>query len=83
MDARICPRARLEYRQNSAMQIVDPWNPSNDEIEAWAFDSSELEPIEDWDFALVWKREENLYLALASNVLCPKRQYFLHVLYLT
>lgn len=65
------------------MEIEDPWNPTSDEIEAWAFNSGELEPIEDWDFSLVWKRDENLYLALASNVLCPRRQYFLHVLYLS
>jgi hypothetical protein len=64
------------------MKMEDPWNPSAKEIEGWAFDAQSLEPEQDWDLALCWKREETLYLELASNEECPKRKYFVHILYL-
>ena len=60
----------------------NPWNPSATEIEEWAFNKKVPEPVQDWQLALSWKMEEELYLDLASNPKCPKRQYFLSVLYL-
>ncbi len=62
--------------------MEDPWNPSVSEIEKWAFDPQSFEPVQDWDLALCWKREEKLYLDFAANERCPKRKYFLHILYL-
>lgn len=60
----------------------NPWDPSTTEIKEWAFNKKAVEPVQDWDLALSWKREEDLYLDLASNEKCPKRQYFLKILYL-
>lgn len=61
--------------------MQDPWNPSASEIEEWAFNKKVVEPTQDWMMALCWKREEKLYLDLASNNECPKRKYFLKLLY--
>jgi hypothetical protein len=61
--------------------MEDPWNPTAQEIEEWAFDRKSLEPAQDWMLALTWKREEKLYLELASNDKCPKQKYFLQLHY--
>ncbi|HSF18182.1 MAG TPA: hypothetical protein VLK65_21790 [Vicinamibacteria bacterium] len=59
--------------------MTDPWNPTAAEIEEWAFDELQDEPCQGWDLALAWRREESLYLQIASNECCPRRRYFLHV----
>jgi hypothetical protein len=41
-----------------------------------------LEPCQNWDPALCWAQHERAYLELASDEACPKRRYFLGVLYL-
>ena len=60
----------------------DPWNPSHDEIVAWADDPVSEEPTQDWDLVLIHARHERTYLQIAANDRCPKQEYFLHVLYL-
>jgi hypothetical protein len=62
--------------------IDDPWHPSSSEVRAWAYDASARDPCEDWDLSLAWARHERDYLELASDPNCPKRQFFLQVLYL-
>ena len=58
----------------------DVVNPTPEEIRAWAFDPDALEPMQDWDLILEC---DELCLSLASDSRCPKRTYFLHILYLT
>jgi len=62
--------------------MQNPWNPMPDEVRAWAYDPTALDPCEDWDLALCWAQHERAYLELASDDSCPKRRYFLGVLYL-
>ena len=62
--------------------MKDPWNPSASEIRDWAFDAGAIEPTQDFDLAIAWTQDERLYLDLASNDDCPKRRFFLAVLYL-
>lgn len=72
------------FRWNSFghFAVNDPWNPSSSEIREWAFDADSLAPCEDWDLALSWAQDERVYLSLASDDSCPKRRFFLSVIYL-
>lgn len=63
------------------MRIVDPWNPSPDEVRAWAYTPGAAEPCEDWELALCWSRHEAALLETASDEGCPNRRYMLGVLY--
>jgi hypothetical protein len=60
----------------------NPWHPTLDEIREWAHDPTALDPCEDWDLALCWAKHQRAYLELASDATCPKRRYFLGVLYM-
>ena len=60
----------------------DPWNPSSDDVRAWAREADAVEPCEDWDLALSGARHDAAYLELASDPACPARGYLLSVLYL-
>ena len=60
----------------------DPWNPSADDVRAWAADPVATEPCQDWDLALSWARHDGTYLRLASDDACPNRRFLLRVLYL-
>jgi hypothetical protein len=62
--------------------MVDPWNPSPDEIRAWAYSPGAIEPCQDWDLALSWCQHEKALLETASDDSCPNRRYMLGVLYL-
>jgi hypothetical protein len=62
----------------------DPYHPSAEEIEKWAYDADALEPVQDWD--IIGLRDapyRRLVMRLAKDAACPKKAYFLHVLYLT
>lgn len=61
----------------------DPWNPTAEEVRRWAFDVKAKQPCQDWDLALLSSGFENIYLDLATDESCPKRKFFLHILYLT
>ena len=61
--------------------MYNPWSPTVDEVREWAYDSNEPEPCQDWDLALSWAQHERAYLELASDEACPKRRFFLGVLY--
>lgn len=62
--------------------VVDPWNPTPDEIRAWAYTPGAGEPCKDWDLALSWSLHEKALLQIASDDSCPNRRYLLAVLYL-
>lgn len=62
--------------------MQNPWNPSVEKIRQWAYDEGAPEPEIDFHLALAWARYEKTYLDLASDPSCPKRGYFLDILYL-
>ena len=41
----------------------DPWNPSVEEVRAWAFQSNAIEPEQDWPLVLASCHYEDLYLS--------------------
>ena len=63
-------------------EIKDPWNPTWSEIRQWAYDVDAEAPCQDWDLSLLWRGYEDLYLELAVSVDCPKKRFFLSILYL-
>jgi hypothetical protein len=64
------------------MDFHDPWNPTHDEVMAWAFDADAAEPSQEFELALSWARQhERTYLELAGDDGCPKRRYFLSLIY--
>jgi hypothetical protein len=60
----------------------NPWNPSAEEVRAWARDPEAVEPVEDWQLALSDARHDALYLELAADDSCAAQRYLLGVLYL-
>ncbi len=59
---------------------MNPTNPKINEIRDWAYSAEEW-PHEEWDLFLSWTREIDLFIELAIDHQCPKRVFFLHVLY--
>ena len=55
-------------------------NPTVEEVKAWAYSDSEW-PHSEWDLFLSWTREIDLFIELAMDHKCPKRNFFLHMLY--
>ena len=62
--------------------FANPWNPQPEEIRAWAYDADAMWPEQDFDLALSWAGHEKACLDLAADDACPKRLFFLSVLYL-
>ena len=61
----------------------DPYNPTADDIERWAYDGLAMEPVQDWDIiALRDAPFRGLMMRFVRDPECPKRRYFLHALYL-
>ena len=62
----------------------DPYNPTLDEIRAWAY-SDEQEPCQDWDIIAFDKEIDapllSLLLSVAADPACAKKDDFLHFLY--
>ncbi|GAB6098083.1 hypothetical protein JCM14469_43390 [Desulfatiferula olefinivorans] len=63
------------------MQFNDPYNPSYEEIETWAYSYNVYEPVQDWDIIVNWLIYSDLILTLASDNKCPQQEYFQHILY--
>jgi len=59
---------------------MNPTNPSVTEIRDWAYSDEEW-PHDEWDLFLSWTREVDLFVELAIDHECPKRLFFLHMLY--
>jgi hypothetical protein len=55
-------------------------NPSIEEIKAWAYSNKEW-PHDEWDLFLAWKQEVGLFIELATDAQCPKKEFFHHILY--
>lgn len=65
-----------------SLPMRDPYNPTQEEIRAWAASPEVLEPVEDWALMISDEPYEQLYLELAADEDCPTRRYFLALLYL-
>jgi hypothetical protein len=39
------------------------------------------DPHQEWELFLLWKQEFELYLKFASDISCPKENFFLNLLY--
>lgn len=59
------------------MQVA---NPTSEDIKSWAYSQSEW-PHDEWDLFLSWTKEVELFIDLAADHKCPKRGFFLHMLY--
>jgi hypothetical protein len=55
-------------------------NPTVKEIRVWAY-SGEDWPSDEWGLFLSWTREVELFIELATDHKCPKKSFFLHMLY--
>ncbi|MGE6433124.1 hypothetical protein [Shewanella baltica] len=62
--------------------MKDPWNPINEELREWAFDTEALWPTQDFDLAVGELYLSEIILELASNNSCPKQSFFLKCAYL-
>ena len=62
--------------------VARPSNPSSTDVREWAYDVAAPEPDQDWDLTLAFARHELDYLELASDPQCPRRKFFLRILYL-
>jgi hypothetical protein len=61
---------------------MEPSNPTISEIEAWAWSYTDQNwPHSEWPLFLTWTREIELFIALAKNQKCPKKDFFLFLLY--
>lgn len=60
----------------------DPWNPTEHEVRAWAYQADAIEPEQDWHLALPGNGYDELYVDLVADPACPNRDFFLEVLYL-
>jgi hypothetical protein len=62
----------------------DPWNPTEEEIRAWAATADVYFPdhaCQDWELSLIEDRNFDLIFELASNPKCENQAFFLHCLY--
>jgi hypothetical protein len=62
--------------------VKDEWNPTPEELCAWAYQADAMWPTEDWDLAVADDDRSTLVLRLATDVACPSRNFFLRCLYL-
>lgn len=60
--------------------IINPSNPSSEEIFNWAY-SDEEAPHQEWGLFLIWKADFESYLRFAADINCPKENFFLDLLY--
>lgn len=62
--------------------MKDEWNPTAEELNAWAYEARAMAPTEDWDLAVTDDDRCELILRLAADPACPSRNFFLRCLYL-
>lgn len=62
------------------MNMIDPWNPTKEEISKWAY-SNELIPDQDWELAVYDIDNIDLIIKLACDIECKHREFFLGCLY--
>lgn len=65
--------------------MKDPWNPTQEEIKRWAYDtgpiSEEEKNMQDWELAVYGIKNIDLIISLVLDKECPKRKIFLGCLY--
>jgi len=64
------------------LAMRNAWDPSADDIRAWADTVDAEDPCQDWDLALLWSGHEKALLECASDDACPNRIRMLGILYL-
>lgn len=55
-------------------------NPSVEDVRAWAYSDKDW-LCDEWDLFLSWTLEIELFIELATDHHCPKKSFFLHMLY--
>lgn len=75
-----CAKKRAPTLKALCDTSMNVTNPSIEEIKAWAYSSEEW-PDDEWDLFLSWTSEVDLFVELAIDHNCPKRRFFLHMLY--
>lgn len=60
--------------------MIDPWNPTQEEIKEWAYDKNAV-CEQDWELAVYDFENIDLILELVNDKKCPKRRFFLGCLY--
>ena len=63
-------------------RVRDPFDPTDDEIIAWAYGRDAVALVEDWDLVLATVGRAPLLVRLAADPKCPTRDHFLRCLYL-
>ncbi|HLP86188.1 MAG TPA: hypothetical protein VK157_17680 [Phycisphaerales bacterium] len=62
------------------MKFVNPFNPTETELRAWAADADAMYPDEmsqDWDLVVAAWERASLIVELAGDESCPQQQFFL------
>ena len=62
--------------------VINPCDPTPDEIQRWAAGPDSLAPLQDWDLMITGVGNEELFLELVEDEQCPKADFMLHCLYL-
>lgn len=60
--------------------MIDPWNPTQEEIKEWAYDKNAV-CEQDWELAVYDFKNIDLILEIVNDKNCPKRRFFLRCLY--
>ena len=66
---------------DSALNFVDPDNPTADEVRRWAYTPDADFPHEEWDLVVSLCPYDDVFLECAADVDCPGQRCMLGVLY--
>lgn len=59
----------------------DAWNPTQEEIKAWAYDAEAYAPEQDFELAVAETQNIPMICGFVNDESCPKRKFFLSSLY--
>ncbi len=66
-----------------SLVMIDPINPTAEELRTWAFSTEQYAPVEqDWDIIISDPKLAQVIFDLAADQQCPHRNFFLHCLYI-
>jgi hypothetical protein len=60
---------------------MNVFEPTREDILEWAYGTDKKWPASDWDYYVLNPAHDELILDLASDRLCPNREFFVHALY--
>lgn len=64
-----------------SMTFSNIYEPTPEEVNVWAFDTSAEWPASDWDYYVMNGRNDELVFRLANKETCSKKEFFIHCLY--